>query len=99
MNQTKLVILPSTRPFDELRTALRTGSAHREAVFTRALAFVDDVDAGLTRGTRHYRNRAGTLLTKLDEVVRAILADDLLTVADEPVLLAELHPELIEGAA
>lgn len=61
MNHTKIVLL----------------SAHREAVFQRALAYVEAVDADLTTGRRYYRTKAGTLLTTLDEVVRAILTDDL----------------------
>lgn len=39
------------------------------------------------RLSRHYRNRRGKLLQTLDEVVRAIVADDLMQA--EPVLLAE----------
>lgn len=61
MNHTKIVLL----------------SAHREAVFQRALAYVEAVDTDLTSGRRYYRTKAGMLLTTLDEVVRAILADDL----------------------
>lgn len=68
-NHTKIVLLPSTK--------LRTGSAHREAVFQRALAYVEAVDADLTSGRRHYRNRAGVLLNSLDQVVQAILDNDL----------------------
>lgn len=42
------------------------------------LELVARIDEDLTRGVRHYRNKAGRLLTKLDEVVNAILNDDLL---------------------
>lgn len=42
-----------------------------------ALRFVERVDSDLTRGVRHYRNKAGVLLTTLDEVVRAVLDDEL----------------------
>jgi len=38
-----------------------------------------EIETHLTRGTRHYWAWDGTLLTTLDEVVRAILADELLT--------------------
>lgn len=79
MNHTKIVLLPSTK--------LRTGSAHREAVFQCALAYVEAVDADLTTGRRHYRNRAGKLLSSLDQVVSAILSDELLV--NEPVMWAE----------
>jgi hypothetical protein len=36
------------------------------------------IDEDLTKGVRHYRNKAGVLLTTLDQVVHAILNDDLL---------------------
>ena len=36
------------------------------------------IDEDLTRGIRHYRNKAGDLLTTLDEVIHAILANDLM---------------------
>ncbi len=35
------------------------------------------IDAQLERGTRHFRDRSGCLLQTLDEVVRAILSDNL----------------------
>lgn len=53
-------------------------SAEREASYYAALELVAHIDEALTRGTRHYRNKAGELLTTLDEVVRAILENDLL---------------------
>lgn len=62
-------------------------SIHRRASYAASLLLVADIDADLASGRRHYRNRAGGLLTSLDQVVRAILADDLMTVG--PVLLAE----------
>jgi hypothetical protein len=52
--------------------------SEREAVYYAALKLVAGIDEDLTRGIRHYRNKAGMLLTTLDEVVRAILNDDLL---------------------
>jgi hypothetical protein len=52
--------------------------SEREATYYAALKLVARIDEDLTRGIRHYRNRAGVLLTTLDEVVRAILNDDLL---------------------
>ena len=42
-----------------------------------ALEFVQRVDDDIARSVRHYRNKAGVLLTTLDEVVRAALDDDL----------------------
>ena len=50
----------------------------RETTYYAALELVAQIDEALTKGTRHYRNKAGNLLTTLDEVVRAILANDLL---------------------
>jgi hypothetical protein len=35
------------------------------------------IDAQLKRGTRHFRDRSGRLLQSLDEVVQAILSDNL----------------------
>ena len=52
--------------------------AEREATYQAALKLVARIDEDLTRGIRHYRNRAGLLLTTLDEVVRAILDNELL---------------------
>ncbi len=53
------------------------GLEGREAAYRAALKLVARIDEELTRGIRHYRNRAGKLLTRLDEVIRAILADNL----------------------
>lgn len=49
----------------------------REATYQASLKLVAIIDHDLTRGIRHYRNKGGVLLTTLDEVVRAILANDL----------------------
>lgn len=49
----------------------------REVKYQTALKLVARIDEDLTRGIRHYRNKAGALLTTLDEVVRAILAEEL----------------------
>ena len=50
----------------------------QEAAYRTALKLVARIDGDLARGTRHYRDKAGRLLTCLDDVVRAILANDLL---------------------
>ncbi|MCL4295740.1 MAG: hypothetical protein KJ077_08435 [Anaerolineae bacterium] len=50
----------------------------RTAEYEAALKLVARIDEELRQGIRHYRNRAGELLTTLDEVVRAILGNDLL---------------------
>ena len=49
----------------------------KQKTYLLALLLVAQIDAHLTNRTRHYRNRAGVLLTTLDEVVNAILAGDL----------------------
>jgi hypothetical protein len=51
--------------------------AEREETYYAALELVAQIDEALTRGTRHYRNKAGNLLNTLDEVINAILTDDL----------------------
>ncbi|MBN1218772.1 MAG: hypothetical protein JXM69_07585 [Anaerolineae bacterium] len=48
-----------------------------DAAYYAALKLVARIDEDLTRGVRHYRNKAGILLTTLDQVVHAILTDDL----------------------
>ena len=52
--------------------------SEREAAYYAALKLVARIDEDLTKGIRHYRSKAGVLLTTLDEVVHAILNDDLL---------------------
>ena len=52
--------------------------SEQEATYDAALELVARIDDDLTRGIRHYRTKAGVLLTTLDEVVRAILDDNLL---------------------
>jgi len=46
-------------------------------VMGAAVELVGVIDENLERGTRHYRGRGGKLLVSLEEVVRAILADEL----------------------
>lgn len=45
-----------------------------------ARELVARIDEDLTRGIRHYYTKSGKLLTTLDEVVQAILDNNLLTV-------------------
>lgn len=54
----------------------------QEAAYYAALPLVARIDEDLTLGIRHYRNRAGELLEKFDQVILAILDNDLL-VPDE----------------
>lgn len=71
----------NSRVYSELRVP--SSLAEREMTYYAALNLVALIDETLSRGTRHYRNKAGVLLTTLDEVVHAILADDLLLL-EEP---------------
>ena len=66
----------SARTYPELVKTTRI--SEREATYNAALELVARIDDDLTRGVRHYRNKDGLLLTTLDEVVRAILDDNLL---------------------
>ncbi len=49
-----------------------------EATYMSALELVQHIDQTLTSGTQHYRTNSGRLLRTLDEVVNAILANNLL---------------------
>ena len=71
------------RPNRKYPELVKTSKAtEQEATYYAALELVARIDEDLTRGVRHYRNKAGVLLQTLDEVVRAILDDNLL-VPDE----------------
>lgn len=74
-NQTK-IRSSNGRVYPELVKA--TVANEKEATYYAALQLVAEIDEALTRGTHHYRNKAGELLTTLDEVIHAILANDLL---------------------
>jgi hypothetical protein len=50
----------------------------QDAAYYAAVELVARIDEELTRGVRHYRTKAGQLLTTLDEVINAILSDNLL---------------------
>lgn len=86
MTQLKLVTQYQAQSIRSLHHRARP-SMNSGQRYAAALCLVADIDEDLTRGTRHYRTRAGALLTTLDQVVQAILTDDLMT-EDEPVLLA-----------
>lgn len=58
-------------------TATQLTQQQQSANYYPILAIIEQVDADLINRTRHYRNKAGRLLTTLDEVVRAILQSDL----------------------
>ena len=62
----------------------------QETRYLAALALVQIIDENLTTGRQHYRTRSGQLLRTLDEVIRAILADNLLIEAEEAAWEQEL---------
>ena len=66
----------------------------REATYHAALVLVAQIDEDLTRGVRHYRDKTGMLLTTLDEVVRAILDNNLLLPEEqEPANVTWVAPQ------
>lgn len=54
-----------------------TTDCDRQQRFALAYALVAHIDDLLTRQVCHFRDREGRLLTKLDQVVSAILTDQL----------------------
>jgi len=69
-------------------------TSEQEATYYAALELVARIDEDLTRGIRHYRTKAGLLLTTLDEVVQAILDDNLMFEELEGELLWATPQEL-----
>lgn len=82
MHHTQSQTLARNQRHDNSRTypelIVSSSVTEQELTYYAALELVARIDEDLTRGTRHYRNKAGVLLTALDEVIRAILGDDLL---------------------
>jgi hypothetical protein len=76
---TKMQTLNHNQQQPTPRLVKSSKSSEQEATYNAALELVARIDEDLTRGVRHYRTKAGVLLTTLDEVVRAILDDNLLT--------------------
>jgi hypothetical protein len=66
----------NSRTYPEL--VMAPTAVERESAYYAAVELVAYIDEALAKGTRHYRNKAGELLTTLDEVVHAILNNDLL---------------------
>ncbi len=60
-----------------MKTYPHCNTRHATLYYRIALCGVREIDEHLEKGDRHYRNRAGVLLTTLDEVVRGMLEDDL----------------------
>ena len=60
------VVAPRVQPDDD------------DARYAAALRLVQAIDRDLQKGTRHYYDATGRLLVSLDEVVQAILNDNLM---------------------
>jgi len=71
-----------------------TKMTEQEATYYAALELVARIDEELTRGIRHYRDKTGLLLTTLDEVIRAILDDNLLVPEEEQEMIWMTPQEL-----
>jgi hypothetical protein len=56
-----------------------TVAAGKDAAYHAALRLVRRIDSDLERGTGHYRTTDGLLLATLDQVVNAIIANNLET--------------------
>ena len=74
INTFKPVILPKWNQEEKVQThSLDT----EEETYQTALELVMLIDQQLTTGTQHYHTKSGRLLRTLDEVVNAILTDDI----------------------
>lgn len=82
------------RAFDDA-VVVDAGRMEREAAYLVALDRVERIDDDLTLDIRHYRNRAGELLTTLDQVVNAILTDDLAGAEFTPKPRRDAIPEIL----
>ncbi len=65
----------------------------QEATYYAALELVARIDEDLTRGIRHYRDKAGLLLATMDEVIRAILDDNLLVSEEQETEMMWVTPQ------
>jgi hypothetical protein len=65
-------------------------STEQTQAYEAALLLVRHIDATLIAGTCHYRTKSGQLLRTLDEVVNAILADNLIWDTDSTAWEDEL---------
>jgi hypothetical protein len=67
----------SERPHINQFTLVKPRTHERTAAYLAALELVQYIDESLSKGSQHYRTKSGQLLRTLDEVVHAILADNL----------------------
>jgi len=72
------------------RPTLVKSSEEQAAVYAAALQLIEHIDENLATGRCHYRTKSGKLLRTLDEVVRAILADNLMLESDAAVWQQDL---------
>jgi hypothetical protein len=72
------IIKPKTQL--NLAESIARPAAEREAAYQAALKLIKLIDPlpGSNRLSVHWRSKSGVLLRTLDEVVRAILADELI---------------------
>lgn len=80
----QLHIVNNGRPRPELVKTAKMNE--QEAAYYAAMELVTRIDQDLSRGVRHYRTKAGQLLNTLDEVVRAILNDDLMQPEEQQMI-------------
>ena len=68
-------------------------ATEQEATYRAALELVARIDEDLTRGVRHYYSKSGRLLRSLDQVIMAILRNDLLWPDEEEAEVLWVRPE------
>lgn len=64
--------------FSAIPAPLLPVAGQKDACFKSACLLAHQIDCDLDAGRYHYRNRAGELLTTLDQIVAAILSNNLL---------------------
>lgn len=74
-NNTLKLVKPRPNTF---KPTLVPRPEEQEAAYEASLELVRLIDQHLAAGTQHYRTKSGTLLRTLDQVVNAILDDNLL---------------------
>ncbi len=78
MNKSSTVQFPTREP--KVSRNGRSGQGHTDeadARYAAALKLVQVIDHNLRNGTQHYYNTQGRLLRTLDEVINAVLTDNL----------------------
>lgn len=66
------------RTSSTFRPKIVSRRSEQELVYQAALELVAAIDDHLAKGTKHYRAKSGELLRTLDQVVHAILSDNLM---------------------